>query len=132
MVVIVLVLVVEVVTQLLLCRVQRVAMDSGDRIESGDGQAEEDESDASDNDHGSGDFEEEEEEDGNSNASDSEGLDDSNEKMVGVKKNFRDGVEEEEDNDDYNGTFEEVIVREPTVLLSCLGIGFSNVNRKVT
>ena len=32
----------------------------------------------------------------------------------------------------YDGDFKEVVVREPTILLSCLGVGFSNVNRKVT
>lgn len=100
-------------------------MNSGDRIGSGEG----DESEASGN---SGDFEQEDEdEDGSGSASNEEDLDDREEMAGEMKSNLLDG-NEGEDQDDYDGNFEEVIVREPTVLLSCLGIGFSNVNRKVT
>ena len=96
-------------------------MNSGDRIGAGDGDVEEDAS--------SGDFEQEDE-DGSGSASDGDDADDS-EEMAGEKTKMS-LLDENGEEDDYDGNFEEVIVREPTILLSCLGIGFSNVNRKVT
>ena len=103
---------------------QRISMDSGGGLEvmNREDDAVDESSDASGSvsDDGSGQSEADE----RSNSSEEGDGDEMENRNLREDEDVEDGA--------YDGDFKEVVFREPTILLSCLGVGFSNVNRKVT
>ena len=105
---------------------QRISMDSGGGLDAANREddAVDESSDASGSGSGGDDGSGQSEADERSNSSEEGDGDEMENRNLRGDEDVEDGA--------YDGDFKEVVVREPTILLSCLGVGFSNVNRKVT